>query len=181
MTPDEVAARLIDLAGAARPAVIAVDGHSSSGKSTLAGRLAEILPHAAVLHTDDVAWHHSVLGWGDLLVAGILEPVRAGRAVAYRPPAWDERGRPGAIEVPAGIAYLVVEGVGVSRHELAPQFDAVCYVATDLVVRAARDAVRVAAGEISRQGYENWMREENTHFAADRPWERADLVVPGDS
>lgn len=181
VTPDEVAARLIELVGSTRPAVIAVEGRSSSGKSTLAGRLAEVLPHAAVVHTDDLAWHHSVLGWAELLVTGILGPVRAGQGVVYRPPAWDKRGRLGAIEVPAGIAFLLAEGVGVSRRELAPQFDAVCYLDTSPDVRAARDAVRVAAGEISPQGYKNWMREEDAHFAADRPWERADLVVRGDS
>jgi len=181
VTPAQLAARLAELVGPTRPALVAIDGHSSSGKSTLASRLAAILPRAAVVHTDDVAWHHSVLDWGDLLVTGIVEPVRAGRAVAYRPPAWDERERAGAIEVPAGVDWLLVEGVGVSRAELAPQFHAVVYVDTDPEVRAARDAVRVAAGEISPASYADWMRQEDVHFAADRPQERADLVVRGDS
>lgn len=181
MTPDQVAARLVALVGGVRPALVAINGHSSSGKSTLAARLAEILPDCAVVHTDDIAWHHSVLGWGDLLVSGVLEPVRAGRAVTYRPPPWNERGRPGAIAVPPGLSFLLVEGVGVGRRELAPHFDAVIYVDTAADVRAARDAVRVAAGEISPESYENWMREEDTHFATERPEERADLVVRGDS
>jgi hypothetical protein len=37
-----------------RPGVLAVDGRSSGGKTTLAGRLAAAMPGAVVVHTDDV-------------------------------------------------------------------------------------------------------------------------------
>jgi hypothetical protein len=37
--------------------------------------------------------------------------------------------------------------------------------------------VRVQAGEISPDGYASWMAEERPFLAADRPWERAHLVV----
>ena len=162
-----------------RPLLVAVNGHSSSGKSTLAARMAAALPRAAVVHTDDLAWHHGVLSWSDLLVDGVLAPVRAGRAVSFRPPAWQARHRPGAVEVPAGIDYLLVEGVGVGRASLHPAFDVHIWVATPRDIRLARDAVRVAAGEIAPDDYAAWMAEEDAHFAADRPWERADLVVEG--
>ena len=33
---------------------------------------------------------------------------------------------------------------------------------------------------MSPTDYDAWMAEEEAHFAADRPWERADLVVAGD-
>ena len=39
--------------------IIAIDGRSGSGKTTLASALVEVLPEAFVVHTDDVAWHHS--------------------------------------------------------------------------------------------------------------------------
>jgi hypothetical protein len=38
--------------------------------------------------------------WADLLAHGVLEPVRRGEGVSFRPPAWRERDRAGAIEVP---------------------------------------------------------------------------------
>ncbi|MEU8244248.1 hypothetical protein AB0C07_38840 [Actinoplanes missouriensis] len=72
---------------AGRPLLIAVDGRGGSGKTTLAGRLAERIPGSAVVHTDDVAWWHSRFGWADLMTAGVLEPLRAGAAVRLRPPA----------------------------------------------------------------------------------------------
>jgi hypothetical protein len=42
-----------------RPVVLAVDGRSSSGKTTLAARLRDAVAGSAVVHTDDVAWWHS--------------------------------------------------------------------------------------------------------------------------
>ncbi len=92
-----------------------MDGRSASGKSTLAERLHAAVPASAVVHTDDVAWYESFFGWDELLVAGVLEPLHRGRAACYRPPAWVRRGRSGALEISAGRALVVVEGVGAAR------------------------------------------------------------------
>jgi hypothetical protein len=162
-----------------RPAILAVDGRSSSGKTSLSRRLAEAVPGAAVVHTDDVAWWHAAFDWAGLLAGGVLEPVRAGRAVAYRPPVWDLRERPGAVTVPAGISLLVVEGVGSSRRALAHLLDASVWVQSDLDEVDRRNAARVQAGEISPAGFDSWMAEEFPFLAADRPWERATLIVAG--
>ena len=67
-----------------RPVVLAVDGRSNSGKTTLTARIGEAVPGSAVVHTDDIAWAHSRFGWADLLIEGILVPVHQGRAVSYR-------------------------------------------------------------------------------------------------
>jgi hypothetical protein len=159
--------------------VVAVDGRGSSGKTTLAARLAAAVPAAAVVHTDDIAWHHAVLDWADLLVAGVLQPVRAGAAVAYRPPQWDLRGRAGAVEVPAGVPLLIVEGVGAGRRELAGHYDGIIWVESDIEEVGRRNQGRVAAGEISPGDYQLWMAEEDPFVAEQRTWERADLVVSG--
>ena len=186
--PPAVALTELDLAdlaawlpapGGSRPVLVAVNGPSSSGKTSFSARLAAALPRAAVVHTDDLAWHHGVLSWDGLLVAHVLPPVRAGRAVRYRPPAWEERGRPGAVEVPGGLTHLLVEGVGVGRASLHDEFDVRLWVQTPPGTRQARDAVRVGAGEMSPAGYAGWMAEEDANFSADRPWERADAVVDG--
>ena len=103
------------LAGSSQPYVVAVDGRSGGGKSTFATRLAGAVPHSTIIHIDDVAWHAPMFGWTDLLTEGVLGPVRRGDAVSYRPPAWDIHDRPGAIDVPAGLDLVLVEG-----GELAP-------------------------------------------------------------
>jgi hypothetical protein len=166
-------------ASAGRPLIVAVDGRSSSGKTTLSRHIAETVPGASVVHTDDIAWWHAAFDWAELLAAGVLEPVRAGRPVAYRPPAWDARDRPGAVTVPGGVRLLVVEGVGSSRRALAHLLDASLWVQSDLAETDRRNAVRVQAGEISPADFASWMAEESRFLAADRPWERAGLIVAG--
>jgi len=158
------------------PVVIAVDGRSGAGKSTLAARIAEAASGVVVVHTDDVAWHHSFLGWTDLMRSGVLEPARRGEAVAYRPPAWDERGRPGAIEVPAGCAAVVVEGVGAGGGELADLLDALVWVQSDAAGARSRGIAR-DGGDVAF--WDEWEAEEVPFLDRQRPWERADLVIAG--
>jgi hypothetical protein len=162
-----------------RPFVLAIDGRSSNGKTHLAERIVALVPRTAVVHTDDVAWNHSRFGWDDLVLSGVIEPLRRGEAVDYRPPAWDARGRPGSIWVAADAGLVVVEGVGAGRASLAAHVDAVIWVQSDPDVVECRSRARVDAGEIDAAGYEGWMSEEVPFQARERTWERADLVVSG--
>ena len=164
-----------------RPVVLAVDGRSSSGKTTLAARLREAVAGSVVVHTDDIAWSHSRFGWADLLVDGILVPARAGRAVAFRPPAWETRQRPGAIEVPTGCSLLIIEGVGAARRESTHLTDAAIWVQADESETERRNLARVGqpGGSATAADYRAWMAEEVPFLADQRPWERVDLVVCG--
>ena len=101
--------------------VIAVDGRSGGGKTTFARALAT-QTDAALLSTDDVAWWHSCFDWPELLIDNVLAPLRAGQSVDYRPPAWIERGREGAITAPSR-PVLVVEGVGSAQLRMRPAVD----------------------------------------------------------
>jgi len=176
---EDLAQLIIGRAGSARPAVVAVNGHSSSGKTTLAGRLAAVVPEAAVLHTDDLAWHHGVFAWDELFLDAVLPVVREGHPLAYRPPAWEIRSRPGSITLPGGLAFLVVEGVGASQASVRAAYAVVLWVETDEPTRLGRDLPRLAAGEMSMGDYYSWMAEENAYVTRERPWEQADLIVNG--
>jgi hypothetical protein len=164
-----------------RPVVLAVDGRSSSGKTTLAARLREAVARSAVVHTDDIAWWHSRFGWADLLISGILAPVRAGRPVSYRPPRWDERHRPGSIEVSADCPLLIIEGVGAARRECARLIDAAIWVQADERETERRNLVRVGqpGGSPTVQRMRDWLAEEIPFLADQRPWERASLIACG--
>jgi hypothetical protein len=164
-----------------RPVVLAVDGRSSSGKTTLAARLRHAVTGSAVVHTDDIAWWHSRFGWADLLVEGILTPSRSGRAVSFRPPPWDERQRQGTIEVPAGCLLLIIEGVGAARRESAHLIDGTIWVQSDEGETERRNLARVGQpGESpSERHMRDWMAEEVPFLADQRPWERADLIACG--
>lgn len=163
------------LTGATR--IVAVDGRSASGKTSLAARLAAHIPGAAVVHTDDIAWWHSFFDWTDRLITGVIEPVRRGEAVSYRPPEWDQRDRLGEVTVPAAPSVVLIEGVGAGRRELAPLLDAVIYVQVDLDEMERRDRDRVARGDADPEVVAAWQAEEQPFLAAERPWDRAMVVV----
>ena len=167
--------------GTARPVVLAVDGRSSSGKTTLAARLQDEVAGSVVVHTDDIAWWHSRFGWADLLIDGILAPVHAGRAVSYRPPRWDEHQRSGAIEVPAGCPLLIVEGVGAARRESAHLTDAAIWVQADEGETERRNLARVGqpGGPATVRHLRDWMAEEIPFVAGQRAWEQAGLIACG--
>ncbi len=177
----DVMRMLVDAAGdpLGRPRIVAIDGPGGAGKTTIAATLAGGMPRAAVVHTDDVAWHHSFFGWSDVLVEGVLDPLHRGEAVAYRPDAWAQRGRAGAIDVPAGRHMVIVEGTGAARRELMHLVDAVVWVQADLAEAKRRCMTREGDAQAARDFWDEWMQQEIPFMADHRPWERANLVVAG--
>lgn len=164
-----------------RCAVLAVDGRSSSGKTTLAARLQGTAAGAAVVHTDDIAWWHSRFGWADLLIDGILVPVHRGEQVSFRPPRWAEHGRGGSIDVPASCPLLIIEGVGAGRRETAHLVDALIWLQSDQRAAERRSLARVGqpGGPRTVRDLREWMAEEEPFLADQKPWERAELIVAG--
>jgi hypothetical protein len=172
-----------------RPAVLAVDGRSNNGKTTLAGRIHELVPGSVVVHTDDISWEYSCFGWADLMIDGILRPARQGQPVSYRPPPWDTHGRAGSIDVPAGCPLLIVEGDGAGRREVKDLVDTVIWVQADVTEAARRAAVRDLAMDPidlanmppdgSPPDHDGWTAEELPFNSDQRTWERADLFVCG--
>jgi hypothetical protein len=114
-----------------RRVVLAVDGRSSSGKTTLAARVQAALAGSVIVHTDDIVWWHSRFGWANLMIDEILIPVHQGEPVSFQPPRWAEHGRGGSIDVPARCALLIIEGVDAGRREAAHLVDALIWVQSD--------------------------------------------------
>lgn len=172
-----------------RPVIVAIDGRSNGGKTSLAARIAQVVPGSIVIHTDDIAWAHSRFGWDDLLIDGILVPVRRGEAVSYRPPRWSEHGREGSLDVPAGCLLLIIEGDGAGRREMAHLIDALIWVQSDEREaerrRLARDQNPDSLDMANKPlggaplDHAGWMAEEIPFNAAQRTWERADIIVCG--
>jgi len=184
---DELIALVRRLTGdpAGRPRIVAVDGRGASGKTTLAARLHQHLPASAVVHTDDLAWHEPLFGWGHLLADRVLQPLRRGEPVSFQPPAWAQHGRDGAVQVPAGLQYVLVEGSGASQREHAELVDATIWVQADVAEAErrgiARDVEEGVNGDPDQTAafWREWMTEELAFFDRQQPWTRAGLVVNG--
>jgi uridine kinase len=184
-TPDDLAARVRAAeprAGGTR--VVAVDGPSGAGKTTLAAALAAGLGVAGVpapvVHLDDI-----YPGWDGLddavprLLEWVLEPLAAGREPRYRRFDWPSGAYAEWHDVPvAGAAALVVEGVASGARACAP------YLSLLLWVEAPRD-LRFARG-IERDGdaylpyWERWAVQEEKHFAREGTRARADRILSGE-
>lgn len=174
---DQVASAVIDVRG--RSAVIGIDGRSGAGKTTLANLLRDHLASAQIVHTDDVAWYQSMFGWDRLLAENVLGPLRQGVSVDYRPTAWEERGRVGAVVADAEARYTIVEGCGAIRRSLTPHLDVSIWVQSDHDEAQRRGIHRDGGTEAAAAFWREWAEQEIPFFLADRPWQRADITVCG--
>ncbi|GAB3929116.1 hypothetical protein GCM10011575_26060 [Microlunatus endophyticus] len=165
--------------------IVAVDGRSASGKTTLAERLNAAIANSAIIHTDDVAWCYSMFDWSQLLEDKIIDPARQGEPVRYQPPGWEPNGRSGALELPAGLDTVIIEGVGAGRRELSAVLDVLVWVQSDFPTAHVRGLERDIASGVNggpvecQEFWDHWMRSEIPFLDNDRPWERADFIVAG--
>ena len=169
-----------DLAGRATPRcgrvlVVAVDGPSGAGKTTLARAVGRRLD-ARVVHMDDV-----YPGWDGLadavplVVEGLLAPLSRGEDAAYR--RWDwvhDRWATRPRDV-RWVPRLVLEGVGSSVGAAGEYAALRVWVEAPRAVRFERGIAR--DGEAYRPHWERWARQEAALFAADGTRARADVVV----
>jgi len=183
----ELVALILHAAGkvTGRPRLVAVDGRSASGKSSLAAALQAAVPRSAVVHTDDIAWNEPLFAWGELLRDGVLVPLHRSEPVRLRPPAWQQHGRGGAIAVDQGLDLVVIEGVGASQALVAEQIDLSLWVQSDFGEAERRGIRRDIDQGVNGDPdqtiafWHYWMAAELVFLAEDRPWERAGLMVAG--
>ncbi len=179
----------IRLAGAVprgpRVRVVAVEGRSGSGKSTVAERLRAALvargEAASVLPMEDLypGWHGLERAPG-LLVEWVLEPLRSGGRARWRRYDW-ERGGFGAREAepPGPVAsggVLVVEGCGSGARAVRPYLDLTVWVDAPRAVRERRLDSRADAA-VYAPYRRVWAEQEARFYAAERPREHAGAVV----
>ncbi len=154
--------------------VVAVDGPSAAGKTTLSRRLGAAL-RAPVVHMDAI-----YPGWDGLADAvplvtrQILEPLARGDRAAYRRWDWMRERWGRTVEVPT-VPLLVLEGVGSSVGTAGDYASVRVWVEASRDVRFERGIAR--DGEAYRPNWERWALQEVALFAADRTRDRADVVM----
>jgi len=167
---------------AATTSVIAIDGRSGAGKTTLAAELALALD-APVVALEDLYG-----GWDGLeagvvrLVSAVLRPLAAGR-VAHVPrydwaaEAWSE---PWLLPAPE---RLIVEGVGAGARAVGLYTSLLVWLEMPATLR--RERLRRRDGARYDHHQARWALQEDEFFERERPAQRADFVLesaarPGD-
>jgi uridine kinase len=177
----DAAARLAQLAleapaRAGGTRVLAVDGRSGAGKSTVAAAVAYRLS-APVLTMERM-----YSGWEGLragieaLVGSVLSPLAAGLAAEVPHYDWRSGGwrRPDRLEPPE---VLVVEGVGAGALAAARYVSVLAWVELDEASRRARAMAREGAAYEGH--WEQWSAQEQQYLRSDHPAQRADVILAG--
>jgi uridine kinase len=158
--------------------VIALDGPSGAGKTTLAHGIELALTPSgpvSVVHMD-----HLYPGWDGLaqapalLTTQVLEPLARGERATYRLWSWVREQWSGTRHVPL-CRYLVVEGCGSSVGPAGSYAAVSVFVDADSALRMRRGIER--DGEAYRPQWQRWADQETALFSADATRERADLVL----
>lgn len=159
-----------------------MDGPAGSGKTCLAGVLADLLgadgQPVPVVHMDDL-----FPGWDGLtdavprLLEWVLEPLSAGRVARWRRYDWDAEAYAEWHEVPRS-PVVVVEGVSSGSRDCAPHLALLVWVEAAYDVRMARGLAR--DGETFAPYWDRWAAQEAEHFAAEATRTRAELRLSTD-
>jgi uridine kinase len=160
--------------------VLAIEGRSGAGKTTLAADVADRL-RAAGFTVTVVSMDELYPGWDgleaavDLLRDGVLAPFAAG-ADAVSLPRWDWAGeRAGVVETRPAAQVLVVEGTGCGARACAPYLSLLVWVDAPDAVRRARALARDAGTYAPH--WDRWERQESAHYDRERTDARAQAVV----
>jgi uridine kinase len=190
-TPSAVAGILALIERAAlKSALLAIDGHSGAGKSSLAGALRGARPDAIVVHTDDFyrpldpdyrasldaeGGYAEYYDW-QRLEAQVLRPLSLGRPGRYQKYDWgsNELGEWEEIK-PSGL--IVVEGCYSARPELRSYYHAIVLVVTPPAERERRQRIRDDAND---EWLDRWDAAERFYMERSGLGNYADLVVSGD-
>ena len=153
--------------------VVAVDGPSGAGKTSLAAGLAEVTG-GHVLHLDDLypGWHGLSAAPG--IVAGILDAIAVGDIGRARRWSW-VRDRPGPVLLVPPTPLLILDGVGSGAAVVRPFLSVLVWVDAPPAVRKERALSR--DGGTYAPYWDVWADQERRHFSADGTRQRADLIV----
>ena len=189
--PATIVERIIGLLLAAPPRaagtrVLAIDGRSGAGKTSLSAAVSAALdPPAPVVHLEDLYAGWDGLGAGpERLLEWVLRPLAAGRPVRYRRYDWYRDEYAEWVDVPiqptqptqsVPVPVLIVEGVGAGARPGAELLSLLVYLDTPEPIRFERAMAR--DGETYRPHWDRWARQETRLLADDDPRGRADLVL----
>ena len=160
------------------PVIIAVDGRSGAGKTTLAVELAARLRQhhkVSLFHLEDI-----YPGWNGLMpgieryVGTVLTPLSSGQAAEWT--SWDwERHYDGGLNVTLPAEIVIVEGVGAAADAARSMLDAVVWVESPGDDRRRRALAR--DGSTYEPYWDSWAAQEDEWLSTDQVIGAADIRV----
>jgi uridine kinase len=175
-----------------QPFLLALDGRSGTGKSTLSAALAERLG-AVVITQDDFYTGGTLAEWATRsarekadrvidwkrLRFEVLEPLLSGRAARWRSFNWEMLEGLSDLEIVAQPApVIILDGAYSSRPELADLIDLSILVQLDDATRRERIRNREGADFVAAW-HPVWDEAEKYYFTQVRPVEAFDIVFTG--
>jgi anthranilate synthase component 1/para-aminobenzoate synthetase len=160
------------------PVIIAIDGRSGAGKTTLAVELAARLRahhKVSLFHLEDIypGWNGLMAGI-DRYVATVLEPLSRGEAATWT--SWDwEKHYDGDSRVTLPAEIVVVEGVGAAAAAARPLLSAVIWADSPDDVRRTRALDR--DGGTYEPFWDQWAAQEEEWLHGDDVRQHADVRV----
>jgi len=154
--------------------IIAIDGPSGGGKSTLGSQLAKLIP-ATLVAMEDI--YH---GWDGLeaasrgLVDDVLAPLSRNQPGGFDLWDWEKGIIAEHVAVPPA-PFLVIEGVGSGTAAAADFTSFLIWVEAPEDQRFER-AMRRSAGTYEGH-WEQWAKQEREQFAREQTLSRADLII----
>lgn len=161
-----------------RPVLIAIDGRSGAGKTTLAVELAAILRRhrpVSLFHLEDVypGWD-GLAGGVERYIDTVLTPLSHGLPATWT--AWDWAAAHHGASRTTGVAPVVLfEGVGSSSGRAPDFLDAVIWV--DAPSQARKQRALDRDGEVYAPFWEVWAKQEEELLTEALMREAADVVV----
>jgi uridine kinase len=156
---------------------VGIGGHGASGKSTLAGRIADEIADTQIVATDSF-WNGTQFDL-DRLRTDVVDVLLAGDVAVYD--AWDwatRQPRPGRRVAPTGV--VIIEGVCALHRMFRDDLAVRIWIDAPDDVRPARGAAR--DGEGARDTWLNvWMPNERAYVERDDPISCAHVIVDGTS
>lgn len=160
------------------PVIIAIDGRSGTGKTTLAIELAARLREhhkVSLFHLEDIypGWNGLAAGI-ERYVSTVLSPLRRGEPAEWVSWDWDKH-YDGETRITRPAEIVLVEGVGAAAEAARPLLDAVIWAESPDPDRRTRAMAR--DGATYEPYWEQWAAQEREWLAADDVPAHADVHV----